>query len=79
MTAYGTIGSAVEAMRLGAEDYLVKPFEAAEVFMVLRRAIEFQELRAARDAQIEAAAMPDFNRAGQDIGNQVGKVVRAVL
>ena len=29
MTAYGTIESAVEAMRLGAEDYLVKPFEAA--------------------------------------------------
>src|SRR3989442_5040410 len=39
MTAYGTIGSAVEAIRLGAEDYLVKPFDAAEVLMVLRRAI----------------------------------------
>ena len=52
MTAYGTIGSAVEAMRLGAEDYLVKPFEAAEVLMVLRRAIEFQELKAANRATI---------------------------
>src|SRR6185436_20084068 len=31
MTAYGTIESAVEAMRLGAEDYLVKPFETAEL------------------------------------------------
>jgi DNA-binding NtrC family response regulator len=47
MTAYGTIESAVEAMRLGAADYLVKPFEAAEVLMVIRHAIEFQELRAA--------------------------------
>jgi two-component system response regulator FlrC len=28
MTAYGTVASAVEAMRLGAADYLVKPFEA---------------------------------------------------
>ena len=52
MTAYGTIGSAVEAMRLGAEDYLVKPFEAAEVLMVLRRAIEFQELKTANRATI---------------------------
>ena len=52
MTAYGTIGSAVEAMRLGAEDYLVKPFEAAEVLMVVRRAIEFQELKAANRASI---------------------------
>jgi DNA-binding NtrC family response regulator len=48
MTAYGTIESAVEAMRLGAEDYLVKPFEAPELLLVIRRAIEFQELKAAR-------------------------------
>src|SRR2546422_185411 len=52
MTAYGTIGSAVEAMRFGAEDYLVKPFDAAEILMVLRRAIEFQELKAASRATI---------------------------
>src|SRR5216684_2027105 len=52
MTAYGTIGSAVEAMRLGAEDYLVKPFDAAEVLMVLRRAIEFHELKAASRATL---------------------------
>jgi two-component system, NtrC family, response regulator len=47
MTAYGSIESAVEAIRLGAEDYLVKPFEVAEVLLVIRRAIEFQELKAA--------------------------------
>jgi DNA-binding NtrC family response regulator len=46
MTAYGTIESAVEAVRLGAEDYLVKPFEPAALLLVLRRAIEFQELKA---------------------------------
>ena len=47
MTAYGTIESAVEAIRLGAEDYLVKPFEVAELLLVIRRAIEFQELKSA--------------------------------
>jgi DNA-binding NtrC family response regulator len=52
MTAYGSIGSAVEAMRLGAEDYLVKPFEVAEVELVLRRAIEFQALKAASRASL---------------------------
>ncbi len=52
MTAYGTIESAVEAMRLGAEDYLVKPFEPAEILLVLKRAIEFQELKAARRASL---------------------------
>ena len=45
MTAYGTIGSAVEATRLGAEDYLVKPFEPDEILLVLRRALEFRDLR----------------------------------
>jgi DNA-binding NtrC family response regulator len=45
MTAYGTIGAAVEATRLGAEDYLVKPFEPAEILLVLRRALEFQDLK----------------------------------
>jgi two-component system response regulator HydG len=48
MTAYGTIGAAVEATRLGAEDYLVKPFEPEEIVLVLRRALEFQELRIQR-------------------------------
>src|SRR5262245_64208676 len=52
MTAYGTIESAVEAMRLGASNYLVKPFETAEVLMVVRHAIEFQELRAASRATL---------------------------
>jgi DNA-binding NtrC family response regulator len=52
MTAYGTIESAVEAMRLGASNYLVKPFETAEVVMVVRHAIEFQELRAASRATL---------------------------
>jgi two-component system, NtrC family, response regulator GlrR len=48
MTAYGTIGSAVEATRLGAEDYLVKPFDPDEILLVLRRALELRELRAQR-------------------------------
>jgi DNA-binding NtrC family response regulator len=52
MTAYGTIESAVEAVRLGAADYLVKPLESAELLIVVRHAIEFQELRAANRATL---------------------------
>lgn len=37
MTAYGTIEKAVDAMRLGAADYLVKPFEADELLQVVKR------------------------------------------
>ncbi len=52
MTAYGTIESAVEAMRLGATDYLVKPYDSAELLIVLRDAIELHELRAAKRATL---------------------------
>jgi len=37
MTAYGTIQKAVEAMRAGAADYLVKPFDAESLVEMLRR------------------------------------------
>jgi DNA-binding NtrC family response regulator len=38
MTATGALAGAVEAMRLGAVDYLVKPFDSAELPLVLERA-----------------------------------------
>src|SRR5207244_3037412 len=52
MTAYGTIESAVESVRLGAADYLVKPFEVSELLVVVRNAIEVSELRAANRATL---------------------------
>ena len=39
MTAYGTIEKAVEAMRAGASDYLVKPFEADDLNQIANRFI----------------------------------------
>lgn len=44
ITAYGTIKSAVEAMRYGAYNYLPKPFDLDEVRMVLKGAIEHRKL-----------------------------------
>lgn len=40
MTAYGTIESAVEAMRLGASDYIQKPFAEEELLLRVARGIE---------------------------------------
>ncbi len=40
MTAIGSTRSAVEAMRLGAADYIVKPFEMDALLGVARRALE---------------------------------------
>ena len=44
MTAYGTIRSAVEAMRSGAFDYLTKPFDNDELVMLIDRALEMRRL-----------------------------------
>ena len=46
MTAFGSIPDAVEAMRLGAYDYVTKPFTADHIVHVVARALEMQELRA---------------------------------
>jgi len=45
MTAYASIDSAVEAMRRGASDYLIKPFTPAEVRAVLGRVGRLRGLR----------------------------------
>ncbi|HXJ35989.1 MAG TPA: sigma-54 dependent transcriptional regulator [Candidatus Eisenbacteria bacterium] len=45
MTAFATVAGAVEAMREGAHDYLVKPFSMDEVEVVIARALEVQGLR----------------------------------
>jgi two-component system NtrC family response regulator/two-component system response regulator HydG len=40
MTAYGTVKTAVKAMKLGAEDYLSKPIDIEELQVVLEKAVE---------------------------------------
>lgn len=43
MTAYGTIESAAEARRQGADDYLLKPFETPDLLLALHRALGHQQ------------------------------------
>ncbi len=45
MTAFGSVDTAVEAMKLGAFDYINKPFRIEELLMTLRRAVEETDLR----------------------------------
>lgn len=44
ITAYGTIKDAVKAVRLGAADYLTKPFEKEELILVVNRALRARKL-----------------------------------
>jgi two-component system response regulator AtoC len=44
MTAYGTIERAVEAMKLGAYDFLTKPFDIEQLIVIINRILEEQRL-----------------------------------
>jgi two-component system response regulator AtoC len=45
MSAYGTIDTAIECMKLGAYDYISKPFKRDEILLVLKKAEERERLK----------------------------------
>jgi two-component system response regulator PilR (NtrC family) len=56
LTAYGTVESAVAAMRAGAVDYLLKPIDFNDVLIKIRRALDFRELSRAQRVITEQLA-----------------------
>lgn len=44
ITAYGSVDTAVEAMKQGAYDYITKPFSMDELLIIVRRLMEFRKL-----------------------------------
>ncbi len=74
MTAHATVESAIEAMKLGAFDYLQKPFEVDELLVVVRRALDHQRLRteyryllSERDEQFDHYGIVGRSRAVQEV------------
>ena len=63
MSAYHMVERAVEAMKLGAYDYLVKPFHVADMVNTLQRAAEMLALRVRVDDTVQSAkGLYDFGR-----------------
>ncbi len=81
MTAHATVESAIEAMKLGALDYLQKPFEIDELLVVVRRAIdhqrlrgEYRYLRSERDEQFDNYGIIGSGRLMAEIIDRVERV-----
>jgi two-component system response regulator HydG len=79
-TAYGTVTSAVEAMKLGAYDYIGKPFDEEELLLKVARALErkalvreVQELRAELKGQ---RGMEEIVAASQAMQEVLAKVTQ---
>jgi DNA-binding NtrC family response regulator len=72
MTAFGTVENAVEAMRLGAFDYILKPFSIDELELKVDRALDRGRLA----SEVQYLKEEDARRTGPMIGE--GEVMRAV-
>ena len=71
MTAYGTVETAVAAMKKGAFDYITKPFSGDELLVAIERAVKHAKLL--KENQIlRAAASSAGNRQGQLTHKMIG-------
>jgi DNA-binding NtrC family response regulator len=84
MTAHATVDNAIEAMKLGALDYLQKPFEIDELLVVVRRALDHQRLRiehrylrSERDEQFDHYGIIGRSKIIQDIIRRAQRVAEA--
>ncbi len=84
MTAHATVESAIEAMKLGAMDYLQKPFEVEELLVVARRALEHQRLRtehryllSERDEEFAHYGIVGSSRAIQEVIGRAEQVAQS--
>ncbi len=66
MTAHASVATAVEAMKLGAFDYIQKPFNAEEIEIVIERALRDRAL--VRDNEIMRREIEDLHRNRELIG-----------
>ena len=60
ITAYGTIESAVEAMKKGAFDYITKPFNRDELRMTLEKALTMRRLES-ENLELRAAVTDRYS------------------
>ena len=84
MTAHGSVENAVEAMKLGAHDYLQKPFEIDELLLTARRALSAQRarteltyLRSERDAEFDHYGIVGRSRVMIEISKRIELVAQS--
>ncbi len=69
ITAYASVQTAVEAMKLGAFDYITKPFDLEDIYLAVKRALDFSRLQEENiRLKKELKKKFDFNKI---IGNSV--------
>lgn len=84
MTAYASVPTAVEAMKLGAFDYIQKPFDADQIEMVVQRAAMMGRLQGENEALRETirdytgeSKLVGSSRAMRNVRMQIERVARS--
>ena len=65
ITGYATINGAVEAMKVGAEEYLAKPFTDDELIIAVRRTLDKLDIRRKAENQIVTVPTTSYNMIGE--------------
>lgn len=82
MTGFGTVETAIEAMKKGAYDYVLKPFKVEEVVRIIQRGLDRQRLRAENIRLREALTLYRVSEAmatSLDIDQVLDVILRATL
>jgi len=85
MTAYGDVTSAVNAMKLGAQDYLSKPVNPEELLLLIERCLEFRQkdetirhLKERLDERLGFEKLIGSSKVMLDLFDQVRRAARSV-
>ena len=80
LTAHGSISTAVEAMRLGANDFLTKPFEREEVIFTVQKALELGESLSSTPPKPDTSGEPLFGSspAMKEVADVVARAAKGI-
>ena len=78
MTAHGTVPTAVEAMKCGAADFLLKPFDREELLFVVRKAVTAARHAQSRLPRAGAARAPSTSPSMRDCQERMARAARGM-
>jgi DNA-binding NtrC family response regulator len=81
MTAHGTVENAVEAMKLGAHDYLTKPIDLKRLRVLVQKAVEFQAVVAENQelrSRLQQSAQPNLLIGESEVMRKISQLVGEV-
>lgn len=81
-TAYATVDTARDALKLGAFDYLTKPVSVEDLERTVRKCVELRAIRKEKERLSELVAMYEFSQtiaSSLDTDTQIGQIIKLLV